>query len=184
MQVALLEPVREVLPPVTAPRAPKLERFPVEIPVLADIRVPEPATSQAITVETSGDPAPARTDAPRDEPLFVTEVEYVREPHPQYPPPSRRIGEEGLVVLRALIDTRGTATRVDVHESSGHARLDEAARLAVLSASFRPYLRNGVAHAVVVLIPIEFALGRHSPQRQVRTESAGSSLLSANARAD
>ena len=75
---------------------------------------------------------------------------------PRYPAESKRSGEEGLVVLRVLINELGRAARVDIERSSGHIRLDEAARSAVQRALFRPYVENGVARMALATIPIEF----------------------------
>jgi protein TonB len=86
----------------------------------------------------------------------VTDVAYVEAPQPRYPPESRRSGEEGLVVLRVLINELGRAARIDIERSSGHQRLDEAARAAVQRALFRPYVENGVARMALATIPIEF----------------------------
>jgi protein TonB len=62
------------------------------------------------------------------------------------------------VSLRVLIDEGGHAADVRVERSSGFPRLDEAARLAVVRALFKPYLEAGVAQRAIVIIPIEFSL--------------------------
>jgi protein TonB len=89
---------------------------------------------------------------------LVTSVEYLREPAPRYPAQSRKLREQGLVVLRVLIDERGTACDVAIENSSGHPRLDQAAKEAIVRAEFRPYIEDGVARRAMVLIPIEFSL--------------------------
>jgi periplasmic protein TonB len=93
-------------------------------------------------------------------PTLVSFVEYVHQPAPKYPPQSRRLKEEGVVVLRVLIDERGRACEIVVESSSGYARLDHAAREAVESAVFRPYIEDGAPRRALVLIPIEFFLSR------------------------
>jgi TonB family protein len=45
-----------------------------------------------------------------------------------------------------------------VYRSSGHASLDKAATEAMLAALFKPYTRDGVARAAVVIVPMEFSL--------------------------
>lgn len=50
---------------------------------------------------------------------------------PVYPPTSRRLGEEGTVRLRVLVDEKGRPGDVKVATSSGFARLDQAAIEAV-----------------------------------------------------
>lgn len=71
---------------------------------------------------------------------------------------ARRAGLEGKVVLRLLIDEKGLPQRADVQQSSGHARLDEAARAAALRALFKPHLEDGQPMPVYALVPISFSL--------------------------
>ena len=71
-------------------------------------------------------------------------------------------GEQGVVVLRVVIDERGRACDIEIESSSGHERLDRAAREAVATAAFQPYLEDGAPRRALVLIPIEFSLNRGS----------------------
>ena len=68
-------------------------------------------------------------------------------PSPVYPRLSQRHGEEGSVLCRLSISEQGTVTAVEVLESSGHERLDEAARTALLTWRFRPRREGGLAVA-------------------------------------
>lgn len=61
-------------------------------------------------------------------------------------------------MLRVHIDTAGQPTEVSVTASSGHPRLDDAARRAARSALFRPYFEAGAARAVWVSLAIVFSL--------------------------
>ena len=61
-------------------------------------------------------------------------------------------------MVRVLVDEDGRARETRVVRSSGHARLDEVARTAVMRALFRPYVENGVVRPSIVTVPIEFAL--------------------------
>ena len=87
-----------------------------------------------------------------------TGVEYLHAPKLEYPSLARRMGEEGRVALRVLIDENGHPTRVDVQKTSGFARLDSAAQQAVLHATFKPHIENGKATAVYVILPFDFHL--------------------------
>jgi len=126
---------------------------------LIDVTVPAPPSDRAITLNTS-----RRADLPpagdRSVPKVVASVEYLREPSPRYPAQSRKLREQGLVVLRVVIDERGVACNIDVESSSGHACLDDAAKDAVVRAAFRLYIEDGLPRRALVLIPIEFALSR------------------------
>lgn len=134
----------------------------VQVPQLPPIEIPidAPPAARAITVPVQVSPPPATHAEDRSTPKLVATVEYVREPSPRYPPQSRRLKEQGLVVLRVVIDERGAASSIEIETSSGHARLDDAARDAVLRAAFRPYVEDGEPRRALVLIPIEFALNR------------------------
>ena len=46
---------------------------------------------------------------------------------PDYPPLSRRLGEQGTLRLKLTITTQGAVSEATVVNSSGHSRLDEAA---------------------------------------------------------
>lgn len=134
----------------------------VDAPQLPLIEIPNEAPlARAITIPVAPPPAAAPQED-RSVPKLVSAVEYVREPVPRYPPQSRRLREQGLVVLRVVIDEHGTASSIEIETSSGHARLDDAAREAVLRAAFRPYVEDGEPRRALVLIPIEFALNRGS----------------------
>lgn len=113
----------------------------------------EPSRTNAITVMPTDIP-PAAIVAGRT--ISIDEVGYVRAPKPRYPAESRRLAEQGLVLLLVTIDETGHVARVAVQSSSGHPRLDAAAREAVEQALFRPYLENGIARTVMATIPIEF----------------------------
>ena len=79
-------------------------------------------------------------------------------PTPRYPAASRRLGEQGLVILRVWVDAAGAVMRVTVVQSPGHRRLVRAAIDAVQRARFQPALRDGRAIASNVLVPIRFRL--------------------------
>lgn len=130
----------------------------VSIPA-PEVTVPLDPDTHAITVTTGAPPATATpAQSSPGEPPSMSEVAYVRPPSPRYPNESRRSREEGLVVLRVLIDEVGHACRIEVVRSSGHPRLDAAARDAVEHAVFKPYLEGGIARAAHAMIPVEFSL--------------------------
>ncbi|PKU22458.1 energy transducer TonB [Telmatospirillum siberiense] len=62
---------------------------------------------------------------------------------PDYPPISRRLEETGTVILEFLIDVDGTVTDSRIAGSSGHSRLDEAARQALTLCAFKPGTLDG-----------------------------------------
>jgi protein TonB len=62
--------------------------------------------------------------------------------------------------VRVFIDEQGLPRDVQVSQSTGFARLDEAAVTAVRKTRFKPCIENGVAVSGWALIPIEFELER------------------------
>ncbi|HVY79453.1 MAG TPA: energy transducer TonB [Steroidobacteraceae bacterium] len=129
----------------------------------------EPAPNAITVAHVEQRPAPAPQPATTATPHEITDVAYIQPPAPKYPPESRRTGEEGLVVLRVLINEAGRAAQIEVERSSGYARLDAAARAAVERALFRPYVENGVARVATARIPIEFTWKSRAADRAGRS---------------
>lgn len=100
--------------------------------------------------------APAAPSAPRT--VSASQLGYLVPPNPIYPPRSRKAGEQGVVMVRVLIDIAGRPAQVSLQKSCGYPTLDEAAVSAVRAAQFRPYAEGGFAQAVWVLVPINFVL--------------------------
>lgn len=146
------------LPHITPPPLP----LPAMVPVEPAITTPPPAQAAAPAAQVAeappAPPAPIAPPAP-SVPHLVSGVEYLRAPQPVYPAISRRLGETGVVMLRVLVSEKGLPAEVLVHKSSGSTNIDEAGRQAVLRTLFKPYLENGKAIAVFVLVPVNFQLG-------------------------
>jgi protein TonB len=142
--------------PKPKPVAKTVER-PIEpLPVItAPAETPSPvvAPPPPPPVVVAAPPAPP---APLTQPIF--NADYLDNPAPAYPPLSRRMREEGRVILRVLVNARGTADEVQVRTTSGSARLDQAARDTVGGWRFVPAKRGAEPVAAWVLIPISFRL--------------------------
>lgn len=83
---------------------------------------------------------------------------YLQNPEPAYPSLSMRLREEGKVVLRVLVSPDGVAEQVEVRQSSGHVRLDQAALATVRQWRFIPARRGAEHLAAWVLVPLSFQL--------------------------
>jgi protein TonB len=116
---------------------------------------PEPATDAAAAPSPPAQVA-AAAPAPVVPPSF--NADYLHNPAPAYPSLSRRLGEEGRVVLRVFVSTDGHAERVEMRSSSGHARLDEVALETVRKWKFVPAKQGDKPVAAWVLVPISFSL--------------------------
>jgi len=160
-----LEPVKPQ-PPAELPKPKPMAKKPVERPVAPPI-IAAPAEAPSPVVVAPPSPAPA-PPGPVDagpagggsgglsQPIF--NADYLANPAPPYPASSRRVGEQGRVMLRVLVNVSGTADEVHVRTSSGFLRLDEAARETVLRWRFVPAKRGTEPVSAWVLIPISFRL--------------------------
>jgi protein TonB len=77
---------------------------------------------------------------------------------PTYPALSRKLGEEGEASFLIDIATDGTVTNVRLDRSSGHERLDEAARTALSAARFQPAVKGGVPAPSTKRLSVDFRL--------------------------
>ena len=85
-------------------------------------------------------------------------VEGLSNPAPRYPYLSRSREEEGKVILQVYVNKKGRASKIETIQSSGHSRLDKAARKAVKNWTFIPALEDGNPTAGIVQVPISFVL--------------------------
>lgn len=98
-------------------------------------------------------PAVAPTTSP---PRF--DADYLKNPAPTYPPLSRRLHEEGALVLRVWVEPTGRPGQIEVKTSSGSPRLDHAAQEAVWRWHFLPARHGNEVVGAWVLVPITFVL--------------------------
>ena len=174
----LIEPASPIVepppptPPAPTPVKPVLSRAPTPVhqsaPELLAVADPTPAANapagvlnpvaapEAVTAPVSVAP-PAPPAPPRVE-LPSSDADYLHNPKPPYPPLSRRLGEQGKVVVRALIGLDGTAQQAQIKQSSGFERLDQSALETVLRWRYVPGKRAGVAEAMWFAVPITFVL--------------------------
>lgn len=83
---------------------------------------------------------------------------YLHNPPPAYPAMSRRLAEQGRVMLRVLIGTDGLPQKAELQAGSGYDRLDRAALEAVMRWRFVPGRRGDVPETMWVSVPIVFNL--------------------------
>jgi len=158
------EPVVQKPRPVVKP-APRPEPVPIAEPLPqvdepATITAPPPpppvaqvpAAAPAVQTEAVQPPAPPRIELPS------SDADYLNNPRPAYPALSRRLGEQGKVVVRVFIDTDGSARRAEIRTSSGFERLDQTALQTVQRWRYVPGKRNGTPEAMWFNVPINFVL--------------------------
>ncbi|TCS99524.1 outer membrane transport energization protein TonB [Tepidimonas ignava] len=162
-------PVRaDTPPPPTAPPQPEATPTPApeavavtSAPPVAAPATPAPGAAVAASAVEAASPAASAAAAPAAAPrieLPSASAAYLNNPPPPYPALSRRLGEQGRVVLRVRIEPDGTASAAEIRTSSGYERLDQAALQAVLRWRYVPGKRNGVPEAMWFLVPVQFVL--------------------------
>jgi protein TonB len=103
-------------------------------------------------------PAALTTSAPPRIELPTSNADYLQNNKANYPALSRRLGEQGQVMLRVLIGTDGVAQKAEISTSSGYERLDQAALATVLRWRYAPGRRAGVPETMWFSVPINFVL--------------------------
>lgn len=123
------------------------------MPVVEPEPAPAPAPPPAPVAAMASAPLPSPPP-----PMPPRPVDYLNNPKPTYPALSRRLGEEGSVHLRVLVNADGSVARLEMAKSSGHPRLDRSAMETVPSWKFVPAQQGGKPIADWVTVPIQFTL--------------------------
>lgn len=164
-----------IKPPPPPPQPVPAEPQPLRKPPSTRVAAPPPPRPAPVAASETTSPvtpppaavpvAPTTTDiappAPTTAPAGATRrLGYDGELRLRYPAASLRLHEQGVVLLRVLVDTEGRAERVEIERSSGYPKLDQAARAAALRGRFKPVLQDGRAAPAWGLLPVEFRLDR------------------------
>lgn len=162
--VDLLQPPAEIKQPVAKPLPmvkPQPVRQPIPktpTPVIEATRSEQPAVAAPLASPPDIKPAPPAPPAAEPVSQARFDADYLKNPAPPYPPLSRKIGEEGKVILRVSVNPQGSADSVEIKTSSGSQRLDESAQRTVRNWKFIPAKRGDTAVQSWVLVPIIFKL--------------------------
>ena len=91
-------------------------------------------------------------------PIVVQNVAYLDKKicTPKYPRVSRKRGERGRVLVRVFINRDGSSEKVEIEQSSGFNRLDQAAMDSAKKCRFIPAKRNGRPVKTLATIPYTF----------------------------
>ena len=110
----------------------------------------------AATAAAKADNVPQPKEEPIEQPRF--NADYLDNPTPTYPALSRKLREEGRVLLRVRVDIGGHPAQVVMHVTSGFSRLDERAVETVRHWKFQPARQGGQPVEAWVIVPILFSL--------------------------
>ena len=126
---------------------------PPEINITTDAAPTNTITTHSTTPTPPPPPQPPQPAA--------TQLTAITRTHtlPPYPDLSRKLNEQGSVVLEVTIDTSGNCTDATVQTSSGSQRLDDAA-VAWVKAKWRwnPPTQNGQPSSARTLVKVTFNL--------------------------
>jgi protein TonB len=144
------------------PPPPKFQAPPpvfIDMPDVAITEAPTTTTITATNAPPKAAPPPPKADVvvlPRQNPRRpITSADEM------YPTMSRRLGEEGAVVLLLTVNEEGRVVDAKVQTSSGFERLDEAAvKEAVRSWRLLPGTINGKPSAMTYPFKVVFKIDK------------------------
>lgn len=126
-------------------------------PSVQPVSPPAPYVPTVVVAAVAAPAPPAPPAAPKIV-LPSSDADYLSNPKPPYPPISKRLSEQGKVIVRVLISAEGQALKAELRQSSGFERLDQSALATVMKWRYVPGKRDGVAEAMSFNVPITFQL--------------------------
>jgi protein TonB len=105
-----------------------------------------------------GTSAVAGESPPNDTPTSLPRYALKPSVEDYYPAASRSLKEQGTTEIRLCYDDRGRPIQLTVKESSGFAKLDEAAVRWGKAVRISPGLINGQPQRGCVVLPVKFSL--------------------------
>ena len=157
-------PQKQTSPAVHKKHVARAPAQPQAQPLAVADTAPAAEVAAAVVTAAPAEPAPAAAaPGPTAPPapavqLPSSNADYLQNPKPTYPALSKRLGEQGKVIVRVLIGVDGTAHKAEIRQSSGFERLDQAALNTVLKWRYVPGKRAGVAEDMWFNVPINFVL--------------------------
>lgn len=153
------KPVKKtVKTPVNKPAVPLTKQTSRPTPPAEQTSTPAAAPSSSIAEQQS---KATNSRAPADTQTYQSpdfNAAYLNNPSPAYPPLSRRLGEQGLVLLLVHVTQDGAAGSVELQTGSGSSRLDQAALEAVKKWRFIPAKRGEQPVSASVVVPVRFSI--------------------------
>jgi protein TonB len=141
-------------------------------PSVTQTAAPQSAATKAEQTTPSSAPAsqnaqatpaatPAQTGQTKGAPAFSlpsSEAHGLNNPKPAYPKQSRRLNEQGQVLIRVFVAADGLPQQGEIKTSSGFDRLDQEALRTVMRWRFVPGQRFGTPEAMWFNVPVNFVL--------------------------
>lgn len=83
---------------------------------------------------------------------------HMKNPAPAYPQASIEQGQEGLVMIDAVVNREGRVKEIELKKSSGYPLLDKSALKTLKKWKFNPGRIGFLAHEARIAIPVRFRL--------------------------
>lgn len=149
---------RPVVRPAPQPSAPILQEAPATVsPPETVVEDAAPETAPSVFTLPQVDENTPELWTPVVIPPRI-DASHLNNPAPPYPPVSRRLREEGKVLLEVYILSDGTVGEIRLKTSSGYPRLDKSALEAVQHWRYVPAKRGGEPIPYWYVQPIVFSL--------------------------
>lgn len=148
-------------PPRPIARAHNKAREKTELPQSAIAQEAPIASSNVAAMQLGGGGGAASAPQMPSDPVMLSSELSVICPvlnAPAYPHQSRQLGESGKLMLKLGLDENGRVKEIQVINSSGYHRLDEAAIAAVKTWRCNPPLHNGQPVRAIALQSFSFVL--------------------------
>jgi protein TonB len=148
-------PAKAQQPTVTTPTA-----APQSTATKAEQTTPNSAPA-AHNTEAAPAATPAQSGQAKGAPAFSlpsSDAHGLNNPKPAYPRLSRRLNEQGQVMVRVFVATDGSPQQGEIKTSSGFDRLDQEALRTVMRWRFVPGQRLGTPEAMWFNVPVNFVL--------------------------
>ncbi|WP_197061135.1 energy transducer TonB [Colwellia psychrerythraea] len=128
-------------------------------PVAATQSILEPQS--VVATQSTVEPQPVAQDDKGVSTLVLphlNDANALSNPNPIYPRLSRRLHEEGTVLLEILILPNGSVGEMRLKASSGFTRLDQTAKATVKYWRYQPAQQNGKSIEYWYIQPVHFSL--------------------------
>ncbi|MEO7386365.1 MAG: energy transducer TonB [Gammaproteobacteria bacterium] len=141
------------------PPPPAIETPPPYVPppdIVVEVPVDAPVSTALVV--TNVKPVAAPPPAPTGVRVAAKlDKRFERRLKPEYPPTSKRLGEQGLVTVECLVNLEGKCQEIKLKSSSGFPRLDEAVlKHAPRAWKFIPATVDGKPVEAWITVPIRF----------------------------
>lgn len=157
------EPVQEITPPKTEIR-PVPTPAPIPVPPKAKPLEPKQEVKEELDAPETIPPKPAPIESIDQNASLIEDKGVTADAvpidgiHPVYPRIAQRRGNEGTVFLSIEVLANGQPGKINITQSSGFKRLDEAAVKAARNATYVPAQKGSKNVASELIQPVTFEL--------------------------